>query len=157
MVGMVSWSLQLWRLSSVLRGTCPGSHPGLTANCSDEPKKPQYRPISSDHHQSSEGLPPSRHMTRVTTSWPPSRAWVCAANSRVLTGCISDSTRSMPPMPVSGHSQIHTSGQSLTVTTISRDSGNMARVRIQGGSKVDLSLNPVLSLTSLKQIVCWLK
>ena len=82
---------------------------------------------------------------------------MCAANSRVLTGRISDSTRAMPPKSVSGHSQIHTSGQPLAVTTMSRDSGNMARLRIQVGSKVDLSLNPVVSLTSLEQIVCWLK
>lgn len=43
------------------------------------------------------------------------------------------------------------------VTTMSRGSANLARGRIQAGSKVDLSLNPVLSLTSLEQIVCWLK
>lgn len=71
----------------------------------------------------------------------------------MLIGCISDGAHTTPPMPTSGHVQIHAFCQSLAATTISKDTGNVERVRIQVGSRVELSLNPVFSLTSLEQVV----
>lgn len=78
---------------------------------------------------------------------------MCPASSSVLTGCITDGARTAPPVPTSGHVQIHAFCQSLAATTIRKDTAHVERVRIQAGSRVELSLNPVFSLISLEQVV----
>ena len=78
---------------------------------------------------------------------------MCAASSSVPIGCVSDGAHTTPPRPASGHIQIHAFCPSLAATAMSKDTGNVERVRIQGGSRVELSLNPVFSLTSLEQVV----